>query len=258
MGIFDNSEVWATSIHHLNDSKEFSHAIDIGKNETRKAAEHFSDPKAKLIADGVVSRLDSISKLSIFVACFSSVEDSLSQWRGYCPSGFGFSVGFDGDRLRAIVEPQGFRLEKCIYDDHSKQNAAYGWATRTLARLLAGLTLPNDLEAYVNDQSGAFLADFVSFAPLLKDRAFEAEREWRLVGLIHTNDPRVRVRIGRSMLVRYLPVKLNLNLVDPLVWNVLVGPTPHPQLATDAVCHYFNRLHIRNGVAASRIPYRDW
>lgn len=256
-GIFEDSEIWATSIHQLNDSREFAHAIDLGKCSVRAVASAHSEPKARELAGAVASHLDSISQLAIYVTCFSEVEDSLSQWRGYCPPGFGYSIGFDGARLRKVAQPQGFRLEKCIYDYQEQKRAAEAWSHRTLNRLLPSAANVNDIADYVRSNCPPFLEDFVAFAPFQKDASFKAEIEWRLVALVPSNDPRLRLRPARTMLVRYLPIKLHLNPNEPLVWNVQVGPTPHPKLAGDAVCHYFNKVHIQNGVGRSHIPYRD-
>jgi hypothetical protein len=108
----------------------------------------------------------------------------LSQWRGYCPPAFGYSVGFDGERLRKIVAPQGFRLNKCIYDHPTQQAMADGWAQKTVALLLQDLPATGELSNYVRSKFGPFLGEFVDFAPFLKHSAFKDEQEWRLVGLL--------------------------------------------------------------------------
>jgi hypothetical protein len=257
MGIFESGQLWATSIHQLNDSREFSHSVCAGKAALGRAIPD-PDGSAARLREAMANHLDAVSRLAIFVTCFSGVEDSLSQWRGYCPPAFGYSIGFDGDLLRAIAEPQGLRLEKCIYDRSVQDTTADKWAKQAIGRLLPNLGHAGDVEGYVRDNCSPFLEDFVKFAPFLKDSAFKDEHEWRLAGLVPSNDPRLRVRAGRSMLVRYLPIDLKLNKTDPLIWNVRVGPTPHPELATDAVCHYFQKFRIKNGVSPSQTPYRDW
>jgi hypothetical protein len=258
VGILEARQIWATSIHSLNDSKEFSHAVGIGKAAIGRALSASREAKANVLYEPIAAHLDSVSRVAIYVTCFSTVEDSLSQWRGYCPPAFGYSIGFDGEMLRKIVEAQGFRLGKCIYDRAIQDATADQWAQRTVARLLPGVAAATDLAAYVRDNCSPFLSEFVDFAPFLKHSAFKDEHEWRLAALVPSNDPRMRVRAGRSMLIPYLPIDLKLNKEDPLIWNVCVGPTPHTELATNAVCHYFNNVRIKNGVNASQTPYRDW
>jgi hypothetical protein len=257
LGVLNDSQIWATSIHQLNDAREFAHAVDLAKSAIRDAVPT-GIPQFELLADSVLAHLDSIAKWAVYVVCFSEVEDSLSQWRGYCPPNLGYSIGFFADRLRQSAQPQGFRLERCIYDPVRQREAANQWAQRTLQALLSLVFTVKDIPALVSARCPLFLEDFATFAPLLKDGSFEDEREWRLVGTVPSNDPRLLLRVGRSMLVRYLPLTLPLNDAEPLVWNVRVGPTPHPELAVDAVCHFFNKVRIKNGVTRSRIPYRDW
>jgi hypothetical protein len=257
VGIFETSQIWASSIHSLNDSTEFSHALDIGKAAIRDALNTSGVARADDLYEPIVASLNSMSRLAMYVTCFSTVGDSLSQWRGYCPPAFGYSIGFDGEMLRNIVAPQGFQLNKCIYDRDTQQAIVGQWAQRTVARLLPGLPLSTDLDEYVRENSGDFLDDFLEFAPFLKHWAFKDEDEWRLAGLVAFNDPRMRVRAGRSMLIRYVPIDLHLNKRDQLISGVRVGPTPHPELAAEAVTHYWNKV-VGMGVSSSSIPYRDW
>lgn len=258
LGIFDSGRLWATSVHHLNDSSEFSHAIRAGKSALGRALPHGLGSIGTELIDAMLAHLDSVARVGIFVTCFSTIEDSLSQWRGYCPPAFGYSIGFDGDLLRQVAAPQGFQLDRCIYERSAQEELADQWAQRSVARLLSNLGSAADIAAYVRDNCRPFLDDFVKFAPFIKHSAFKDENEWRLAGLVPANDPRLQVRASRSMLMPYLPIDLNLNKTDPLVWNVRVGPTPHPELATDAVCHYFQKFRIKNGVGPSQTPYRDW
>ncbi|MDQ5879469.1 MAG: hypothetical protein QG638_2205, partial [Pseudomonadota bacterium] len=95
LGIIGSSSIWATKIQYMNDSKEFAHAIELAgiSIRTRKAAQ--SNRRFSAFCDALIEHLERISGMPFYVACFSEVEDSLSQWRGYCPSGFGYSIGFD-------------------------------------------------------------------------------------------------------------------------------------------------------------------
>lgn len=258
VGIFEAGQIWATNIHSLNDSNEFSHAVGIGKEAVGRVLSASPEEKANALYEPIAKHLDAVSQASFYVTCFSAVEDSLSQWRGYCPPAFGYSIGFDGEMLRKIVGAQGFRLGECIYDRAIQRATAEQWAQRTVARLLPGLSAMTDPAAYVRDNCSPFLSEFVDFAPFLKHSAFKDEHEWRLAALVPSNDPRMRVRAGRSMLIPYLPIDLKLNKEDPLIWNVRVGPTPHTELAMNAVTHYFNNFRFKNGVCASQNPYRDW
>lgn len=258
LGMFDSDSIWATQIHYLNDAKEFSHAIDQARSYLFSNSHQSSDVVHKGLCTGLSESLEQISQLSLYVACFSGMEDSLSQWRGYCPPGFGYSVGFFADELRRIVQPQGFALVKCIYEHAEKHRMVEAWAQNALQQLLATLPAQGDPTSHAKEFAHKFFSDFAQFAPVLKDSAFRNEYEWRLVGLIPSTDRRIRLRPVRSMLAPYLPIELNMKNNEGLVWNIRVGPTPHKELASSALTHYFGKVRIRNGVGPSSVPYRDW
>lgn len=259
IGILDAGEVWASSIHSLNDSKEFSHAIELGRVAIREVLGGTGVEGDEKFFHSISQQLDSISRIALYVACFSTVGDSLSQWRGYCPPGFGYSIGFDGDVLEKVAKLQGFKLKQCVYDSFEQKRITKEWAVRNVGRMLPGLRMNSECaDEYVRNTSGALIDEFMEFAPFLKHSAFKDEREWRLISLVSSSDSRLKVRAAKSMLIRYLPVDLNLNPESTILWNIRVGPTPHPELALDAITHYFTRAFIKGGVLPSQIPYRDW
>lgn len=258
LGIFDSDSVWATLIHSLNDSNEFGHAIQQAQSFLFAKRHKSEDATLNELGSGLAESLDRIAQLNVYVACFSGMEDSLSQWRGYCPPAFGYSLGLFGEELNRIAQPQGFQLHKCIYDHDEQRRIVEKWAMHTLQDLRATLPTGVNPTVHASNNSHKYFEAFSSFAPLLKNRAFKDEYEWRLVGIVPSNDPRVKLRPGRSMLVPYVPITLGLAKNAGLVWNIRVGPTPNTQLATDAATHFFGRAKIKNGISPSMVPYREW
>lgn len=257
LGIIGSSTIWATKIQYMNDSKEFAHAIELADTSirTRKAAQ--SNKQLSAFCDALIEHLERISGMPFYVACFSEVEDSLSQWRGYCPSGFGYSIGFDGDKLREIAKPQGFSLQQCIYSRRDQDQAVSQWVDSTLAIFTNSCPPTEEPHSFCERIAGVFLTEFIKFAPYMKDNAFVDEREWRLVALIPAADPRVQLRPGKSMLVPYVPINLELSMDNNLLWNILIGPTPHIDLAMSSATHLFQKARPTNGIGRSMVPYRD-
>ena len=258
LGIFDSDSIWATLIHSLNDTKEFGHAIERARSYMHTLRHGSTDATQNAVNETLAESLERISRLSVYVACFSAMEDSLSQWRGYCPPGFGYSLGLFGEELRNVANPQGFQLHQCIYDHNEQRRVVERWAAHALQELKASLPSGADPVEHVNKNCHNHFASFAAFAPILKDRAFKDEYEWRLVGMIPSDDPRVRLRPGRSMLVPYVPIKLGLATNDSLVWNIRIGPTPNMALASSAATYFFGRAKIKNGIGPSMVPYREW
>ena len=257
LGIFESDSVWATQIHYLNDAKEFGHAIEQARSYLYSISYQSADPIHTALCKGLSESLERISELSVYVACFSAMEDSLSQWRGYCPPGFGYSIGLFAEELRRVAKVQGFELVQCIYDHVEQRRLIEAWAHTALQGLRFSLPPGADAASHAASQAHNYFKSFAKFAPNLKDPAFRNEYEWRLVALLPSNDPRIRLRVARSTLAPFLPVQLGMKTNDKLVWNIRVGPTPHPRLATSALTHFFGKVRIKNGVGPSRVPYRD-
>lgn len=258
LGMFDSDAVWATLIHSLNDSKEFGHAIDQAQAyllSNERTSTSFTD---YLLCKTLAESLDQISQLNVFVACFSAQEDSLSQWRGYCPPGFGYSLGLIAEELQQVAASQGFQLRQCIYDQAEQQLMVEKWASSALQDLRASLPDGADPKTHASANCHKYFSDFADFAPILKHQGFKDEQEWRLIATIPFGDPRIRLRPGKSMLIPYVPITLGLASNNSLVWNIRIGPTPNMNLALNAATQFFRRSHITNGIAPSSVPYREW
>ncbi|POA86212.1 DUF2971 domain-containing protein [Pseudomonas sp. FW305-E2] len=59
--------------------------------------------------------VDQMRGEDLYVSSFSERPDLLSQWRGYCPGGSGYCIGFDQALLAEYCEEQGIRLEKSLF-----------------------------------------------------------------------------------------------------------------------------------------------
>ena len=257
MGIFDGSAVWASNIHQLNDSSEFRHALDLAKYEIAQVVASSKEVHAAALGIRLVDLMERCCKLSVYVTCFSEVGDSLSQWRGYCPDAFGYSIGFDEEKLRSAAVRHDFTLSQCIYEEGKKRELLSAWAQSTMASLLPAFD-PSSPVSTTDEAAWPHMESLLRLAPFFKHHSFSEEREWRMAKVVETNDPLLRLRTGKSMLIRYLTVNIGLSSTSDIIWDVCVGPTPHPKLATDAVCHYFGKIQIRNGVRHSESPYRSW
>lgn len=258
LGIIESSSLWATKIQYMNDSKEFAHSIDLAASELRRHKIKTPHGHTSALCDALIDRLDRLSQLAVYVACFSEVEDSLSQWRGYCPPSFGYSLGFDADVLGAIAKPQDFDLQPCIYDDDRKRKVIKEWVDSTLMQLSAACPVDADPADFCEKHAGRFITQFWEFAPYMKDKAFQDEREWRLVGLVPSFDTRLSVRAGKSKLVPYVPIKLDFTKAPELLWNAAIGPNPHMELAIQSLSLALRNCHFLHGVRPTSVPYRDW
>jgi hypothetical protein len=100
-GIISKKDMWATDISYLNDTREFTCAIDA-------VAERMKERSSEsVVLNAFAERLPQIKfrlpNSGPYVISFSLREDSLSQWRGYCGAGAGISLGFDPTFLHELT-----------------------------------------------------------------------------------------------------------------------------------------------------------
>src|ERR1700682_5629445 len=110
LGIVRTKQIWATSAHYQNDSKEFQYALELSRGIIANLRAYSMPAEEERLLRAMRNALESIKNLNIFVTSFSEHEDQLSQWRGYCPVGSGLALGFDFNRINAAAEKQGFQL----------------------------------------------------------------------------------------------------------------------------------------------------
>lgn len=277
LGIIQKKQIWATNMLFLNDSAELNHAIRLVKDAIHEIEGSMSLEEATFIKgfgddlDLIINWIDYQRIAGIYVCSFSENKDQLSQWRGYCPNGNGFSIGFNfsSPLYNSLIEAQNFCLLKCEYGDSEQKSIARQFVNDVIN------TFRIDGQDIANQKAWA---DFRKTAPRIKDPTFYEEAEWRLVYLPPKSDsggPRnIKFREGKSMLIPYLEIELTELIKEPdvrkpLEWipEIYVGPTQHQALScmsldillkTQGVSNIISKEdkpeHTR--VSASEIPYR--
>jgi hypothetical protein len=250
LNIAKSRSLWATSVHYLNDEEEFrvGHRAILGGLEraTRKW------PQSKLL-QALIKRLQSWEQPYVFVFSFSEVGDQLSQWRGYCPNGFGVSIGFPKPLIETRANQHGFDFAPCVYDEMVQ----IGLVAEIIQEALRAEELAtHSLQALTT----AYLLRFVTVAPRLKHRSFSEEREWRLISsAIFGTDSRIKYRAARSMMIPYYEFALADGSGDVRLGNVIIGPNPHIELAMRSVGDMLRSQGMEGaGVSRSMVPYRTW
>jgi DUF2971 family protein len=124
--------------------------------------------------------------INVCVCSFSEANDSLSQWRAYGGSS-GFAIGFSQNVLQVAVEKQKLFLAPCIYDPATQVDIVRALVEEVLDEYLSK---DSGIEGWEPDKESAelfwetggnLLNYFYRYAPMLKDRAFAEEREWRII-----------------------------------------------------------------------------
>jgi len=258
LGILKEKEIWATNIHFLNDYKEFRHAFDILCEIIRQKLDSNTALRDKLIRyfDDLINLSPNIN---VFVASFSERGDLLSQWRGYCSDGAGYSIGFNKSILQKMATEMRLTLVECIYDlekQREEMKSHLDWV------LLSSSTTPSDISTLDFDNAVSSLVQMLlAVAPRFKDKSFSEESEWRLFsGTIDSTDERIDFRQGKSTLIPYVKFSLKSSELNNIpISKIYIGPTPDKELARIAVINLMHRSKtVSKRVDLSKIPFKNW
>lgn len=168
-------DIWATSSKFLNDSEEF----DRGRSVLKSA---ILDLREGRIRDAMLSALEDSHPLEVYVACFSAVDDDLSQWRGYGDNGSGVCLGFDLETVISGLDGVGFWV---IYgrqgDDYFQQDVAEGIVGYLYGTFSTHYYLRDASEAVFDEFRLQLTEIWPTLCLAFKHSAFAAEQEFRVV-----------------------------------------------------------------------------
>ena len=256
MGIFASQSIWASSVFHLNDAREYLFAVDVLR-ETLRGALKAQNSAMNPIYGKLLEELEGLgyhAGLQIYVASFSEERDLLSQWLAYGSGTNAYSIGFRRAHFREAFR-QGFALIKCVYNESEQSELAW-----SMIKALTHDALENGL-GDVEALPAALLA-----AAAMKHSGFKQEAEWRLVrmgaaGWLAKGD--IRYRAGRNGIVPYLEVPL-LRQKDQFRPDVItLGPNDNMDVAELAMETYLGTNNMRSffgerrpAIQRSKTPYR--
>ena len=282
LGIGRSGKIYASDTRYLNDSTDSAYVFNFLENHIAQRISGGTDHDQKYYKK-LSSALKTLRMSEVFVASFSEDGDSLSQWRAYSPGGLGFSIGFDAESLiTAHVPDPKTGKPNSVTSSLRKITYLKDGASLQEELLNDGKALGVALASFIPrtdsiDPSGATAALLAVTAPTFKHDAFRDEREWRLIllnasGQLSAKErerrlfygeglgamPGKQFRAGKSMLVPYVEAEPNVD-DSYFIKEVIVGPTPHPELSVKSVEAFFQSLnHAEVTVRPSKVPYRHW
>jgi hypothetical protein len=269
LSIVSSGRIRATHIDYLNDSSE----VEWMWRAVNSQLEHMKlseDRQRSEYAAQILEKIAERRRLNEFVSSFSENGDDLSQWRAYCPSGLGYSIGFDSAALSTqwVSDPNGGNpafvggsLRKIRYlgdEEASALAEELDDAMKFSPSIKEGFNGPVSKE-------DVFVAIIGNVAPSIKHPAFMGESEWRLIlTKPHKEMPFQRFRPGKSAIVPYVEAILNRDLefnmpAGYMISRVIIGPTPNPELSIRALESLFKSVgQFGVQIEPSGVPYRNW
>jgi hypothetical protein len=262
-GIVSGRTLWATNIEYLNDTTEFNHGEDVIR-EVIASSKHGTKGDRREFFNTLEKKPSIFHAEDLFVISLSEEGDLLSQWRGYTPSNFGFSIGFDPQSLTEESQTlDKMELVQCVYDEAEQMAFAKSLLDSCLEMWIQHLK-----RDHARESSNRDLGSIISFkvystfaAAAMKHRTFAEEREWRLLGLSRDLE-RTCFRPGKSSLIPYIELKWDKETKAPQaqpITSVTVGPCPNPTLAAKSVSRLLRTCNLGGvQVKKSEIPFKSW
>lgn len=286
LGIINDVEIWATNIFYMNDQTELNRAIKLLHAELDPRIEALKEEHMKLgptalgpetnpavlkieaklrFLESVKSTASDVVKdnrIQFYVCSFTELDDSLSQWRGYCQDGNGISIGFDFVGFKTDVV-----LRKCNYDeDHQEQmlKELVDWWFNQLDS-----NIESNIDKTKTNKSdfgiGAIISShfvircinsFFRVAPFFKHPKYEEEAEWRIVigGEEKTLCKSIKIVDSTYILKPYFCLKLDWL---PKIKQIRVGPSSHIDLNESSAKLFLKSKEMNPEIVLrSEIPYR--
>lgn len=256
MGILDQKKIWATHINFLNDKKEFIDALNEFKKQTENLRPKVRTPTVTVpphgsmtensptkIYDDVLEFLQ-IMETVVYVTAFSEKPDQLSQWRGYCANGAGFSIGFNLAKLKELLKRApgtDILLKKCIYDPRIKK--------AKMELIIKAAESTNLRDRHFD----TLVSKMMMIAPFFKDESFKEEREWRLAFIPGGEN---LFREGDTLIIPYVEFDLKDENGKLPIDNIVIGPTLNMKESHASLEMVLNKHKISATIEESNIPYR--
>ena len=303
IGMINSRKMWVTNIFYLNDASEYTYATDMilkmlrcrlveitGERiphsralSLRSASGWYDDKKITdpdltpeyrqcIFIESIMEFMQSLKMddevIPIYILSFTERKDDLSQWRGYCPHEIGFCLEFDTTGLIEQMKKAGLAIVRCIYETGEQEQEIKKIMERVIDDLKVvfdNFDKPEDQGKAIKKLERKAVLDFWGLMPILKDKAFEDENEWRFISA--GNKLPAKFREGKSMFVPYVEIPLAsadaalMESSEPIniIKRILVGPTPHRILSKKSVELLLKTNKMTQcQVELSKVPYRTW
>lgn len=174
LGILRDRNLRATDLLFMNDSEELAYGWGVVTEVARELHDQYTAPAQQRLLDDVCEWQARLPWRT-YAVCFTSRRDALSQWRAYANDGAGYALRFQL-RKGADVGVGGSTsakavLLKVLYDRKDQR--------RAIERVLTRFCEIADTDPKLSLESALHV--LVSWVASFKSKAFEEEREWRMI-----------------------------------------------------------------------------
>lgn len=261
-GIIESKSIWLTKLAYLNDRSELKLAIELFQEKVHSLSQKLVCAETISFLEETAKQLESFSSTNICVASFCEDGDLLSQWRSYGNNGSGVAMVFNSDLLNNLAKNNSILLCRCIYSSVEQALIIEELIKQLIASFDKVRSFENpNVATLVKTVINQFTSTFLSIAPIIKNKHFQEEKEWRLITKpIKHDDKNWFPRITNAKVSEYF--KLNFDLPESGPLKILNGLNIGPALDQELVAKVFFVLlsksnYAYNRILFSQIPYKN-
>lgn len=272
--IISNKSIWLSSLSLSNDSMEGRLVSEILlKLAEEDSLNEYDRKHLRDMVDGLHELFDGLG------FCLSENGDLLSQWRGYANDASGVSIGFSNEYLNLLAteyksqKGPGFTLQKVEYKYKEQENlirptyakikefieeGAFSFpAIRGLLDTRTDEEIEKETEKNKQNFSKLSLTvlTLISKLYLLKPKAFQEEREWRLISyFVKGAEDSSLFRASHDRIIPYHEFKI-LPLLKDAISEIYLGPkniTPNNIIKSFLSQHGFDNTKVLRSEATYR------
>ena len=214
LGMLQSNRIWATNSRFMNDPTEIAYATRLVREIMESVLLKEDTRWLSKLKDSVSNFLNEYeNSAKVYIACFCTQGDLLSQWRGYGAVGGGYAVWFSGRHIGAqevtsFDQPEPI-LRKVIYDRRTQERIVSDWLRGLSILEQARRKKPSQTKALQrsNEAWGTFNMFLSECLNCFKDPAYQEEQEWRVIqfGRINLQDVlKASFRTGGARVVPYV------------------------------------------------------
>jgi len=264
--ILQNKKLWASDVRMMNDSSELEYAKSLALNTLEFYKEEAGHQSEYKYLKETFEHLPRHEPEQVFVSCFSSDPNILSQWRNYSDNGKGICIGFDTDMLIKVLKEQYLHnvttLQPVFYEKGPLSN---------ILKVVVGTHLDTfrvreqDLSKYDNYLGllSSFLCPHIVMCyPSVKHHAFHEEFEWRIscspfTGQAkHTGKEYIKFRPSVHGITPYIEIDIEKHANDGLIKEIHIGPATNDNVTKYGVEKLLEVEGYKSKICLSELPFR--
>lgn len=274
IGIIESKKIWATDFRYLNDSSEINYGTSLVQSTLKKTLTNSDEYIKHFINEFLALGDDFFSLENIYVACFCTNGDLLSQWRGYGNNGEGYSIGFNTFHTDFSINREHSNCTtflKVIYSKSEQEKIINDILMNYINYMQKEqITITRHMfKQYIKSFSEC-ISRIICF---FKHQSFLEEDEWRIISFTDKkstmnnnekpNDMNLlNFRKNKEFLIPYIEINLadkdSKNTSLPIAY-IISGPSRHQELKKISLKQFMDKLgydHLDN-IIDSIIPFRN-